>query len=134
MLTLPTADRRLEPWQPTGTPLIPRAPRVPLTRTAFAAAHVVSDPLRERNPWDRARFLFFGCQVRFIDPFPSLRGDGAVYAAAAARFRRVLRGCSDPPLGAGPGPTYDRAGGRRRALRQPQGREGGDCRRRRVAN
>ncbi len=52
MLTLPTADARLEPYRLTGTPLVPRAPRIPLTRTAFAAAHVVSDPLRERSPWD----------------------------------------------------------------------------------
>jgi hypothetical protein len=52
MLTLPTHDARLEPYRLTGTPLVPRAPKVPLTRTAFAAAHVVSDPLRERNPWD----------------------------------------------------------------------------------
>jgi hypothetical protein len=52
MLILPTQDARLEAYQLTGTPLVPRAPRVPLTRTAFAAAHVVSDPLRERNPWD----------------------------------------------------------------------------------
>jgi hypothetical protein len=52
MLTLPTADNRLEDYSLSGTPLVPRAPTVPLTRTAFAAAHVVSDPLRERNPWD----------------------------------------------------------------------------------
>jgi Protein of unknown function (DUF993) len=52
MLLLPTSDARLEAYTLTGTPLVPRAPRVPLTRTAFAAAHVVSDPLRERNPWD----------------------------------------------------------------------------------
>ncbi|MGA0541785.1 dihydrodipicolinate synthase family protein [Neotabrizicola sp. VNH66] len=52
MLTLPTPDARLESYRLTGTPLIPRAPQVALTRTAFAAAHVVSDPLRERNPWD----------------------------------------------------------------------------------
>ncbi|MES2551384.1 MAG: DUF993 family protein, partial [Pseudomonadota bacterium] len=52
MLTLPTDDARLEPYRLTGTPLVPRAPRIPLTRTAFAAAHVVSDPLRERSPWD----------------------------------------------------------------------------------
>ncbi|MHA7776807.1 dihydrodipicolinate synthase family protein [Roseibium sp. M-1] len=51
MLTLPTYDNRLEPYSLTGEALIPRAPRVPLTRTAFAAAHVVSDPLRERDPW-----------------------------------------------------------------------------------
>ena len=52
MLNLPTDTGTLEPYALTGTPLIPRAPRVALTRTAFAAAHVVSDPLRERNPWD----------------------------------------------------------------------------------
>jgi hypothetical protein len=52
MLTLPTADATLETWRPTGTPLVPRPPRGPFTRTALAAAHVISDPLRERNPWD----------------------------------------------------------------------------------
>ena len=52
MLLLPTKAGTLTPYTLTGTPLVPRAPRVALTRTAFAAAHVVSDPLRERNPWD----------------------------------------------------------------------------------
>ena len=52
MLTLPTQSGTMEAYVLTGTPLIPRAPHVALTRTAFAAAHVVSDPLRERNPWD----------------------------------------------------------------------------------
>lgn len=51
MLTLPTYDNRLEAYSLTGDALIPRAPRVPLTRTAFAAAHVVSDPIAERDPW-----------------------------------------------------------------------------------
>ncbi|CUH52047.1 dihydrodipicolinate synthase family protein [Shimia marina] len=51
MLTLPTADGRLESYTLSGTPLVPRAPKVALTRTAFAAAHVVSDPLAERDPW-----------------------------------------------------------------------------------
>ena len=50
-LNLPTYDGKLEAYALTGDPLIPRAPRVPLTRTAFAAAHVVSDPLAERDPW-----------------------------------------------------------------------------------
>lgn len=52
MLKLPKADHTLEAYSLTGTPLIPRAPRAPFTRTAFAAAHVVSDPLRERSPWE----------------------------------------------------------------------------------
>ena len=52
MLILPTADARLEPYHLSGTPLTARAPKCALTRTAFAAAHVVSDPLGERSPWD----------------------------------------------------------------------------------
>ncbi|MDP2119167.1 MAG: dihydrodipicolinate synthase family protein [Hoeflea sp.] len=52
MLILPTPANRLEPYRLNGEPLVARAPRVALTRTAFAAAHVVSDPLRERNPWE----------------------------------------------------------------------------------
>lgn len=52
MIALPTADGRIEDYRLTGTPLTPRAPTRSLTRTAFAAAHVVSDPLHERNPWD----------------------------------------------------------------------------------
>jgi hypothetical protein len=52
MLNLPTANATLEPYHLQGEPLPPRAPRIPFTRIAFAAAHVVSDPLRERNPWD----------------------------------------------------------------------------------
>lgn len=51
MLTLPTAAGGFETYTLTGTPLVPRAPKVTLTRTAFAAAHVVSDPLAERDPW-----------------------------------------------------------------------------------
>ncbi len=50
-MRLPTHAGTLEDYTLTGTPLIPRAPKIPLTRTAFAAAHVVSDPLAERDPW-----------------------------------------------------------------------------------
>ncbi|MGB8817711.1 MAG: DUF993 family protein, partial [Rhizobiaceae bacterium] len=52
MINLPTYAGVLERYELTGEPLIVRAPRVPLTRTAFAAAHVVSDPIKERSPWD----------------------------------------------------------------------------------
>ncbi len=51
MLKLPAPEGRLEPYRIGGRALSPRAPRVALSRTAFAAAHVVSDPLAERNPW-----------------------------------------------------------------------------------
>jgi hypothetical protein len=51
-MRLPTYAGTLEHYALTGEPLVPRAPEVPLTRTAFAAAHVISDPLAERAPWD----------------------------------------------------------------------------------
>ncbi len=50
-MLLPTYAGTIEDYQLIGDPLTPRAPTVPLTRTAFAAAHVVSDPLAERDPW-----------------------------------------------------------------------------------
>ena len=52
MLILPTKSNTLEPYRMLGDPLIPRPPKAAYTRTAFAAAHVISDPVRERNPWD----------------------------------------------------------------------------------
>ncbi|WP_425090664.1 dihydrodipicolinate synthase family protein [Tropicimonas sp. S265A] len=50
-LSLPLSDGTLAPFSPTATPLVLRAPARPFTRTAFAAAHVVSDPLAETVPW-----------------------------------------------------------------------------------
>ena len=52
MLILPTKSNTLDPYRMLGDPLIPRPPKAAYTRTAFAAAHVISDPVRERNPWD----------------------------------------------------------------------------------
>ena len=50
-MRLPTYQGTLEDYTTTADALTPRAPRVALTRTAFAAAHVVSDPIAERDPW-----------------------------------------------------------------------------------
>src|SRR5690606_26188776 len=52
MITLPTPAGGLAQYRLTGTPLAPRTPRRPLAGTAFAAAHVVTDPLAERDPWE----------------------------------------------------------------------------------
>jgi len=54
-MRLPTSAGKLEEYELTGVPLSVRAPQVPFTRTAFAAAHVVSDPLGERDPWSGGR-------------------------------------------------------------------------------
>ena len=51
-MLLPTYSGTLEEYRLTGTPLVPCAPKVALTRTAFAAAHVISDPMAARDPWD----------------------------------------------------------------------------------
>ena len=64
MLNLPLANQMV-PYRLMGTPLVPRAPRVPLTRTAFAAAHVVSDPLRERSPWDTRPVVAWDATLAF---------------------------------------------------------------------
>ncbi len=64
-LNLPTLDGQVEPYVLTGTPLVPRAPKVPLTRTAFAAAHVVSDPMAERSPWDGRPAVDWDATLRF---------------------------------------------------------------------
>jgi hypothetical protein len=49
-LTLPTADRRLEPYT-TGAPLAFARPEGPFNRVAYSAAHVVADPLADADPW-----------------------------------------------------------------------------------
>ncbi|MDQ0321467.1 hypothetical protein QO002_003605 [Pararhizobium capsulatum DSM 1112] len=50
-LMLPRADGTVETYRLCGTPIFrpPAAPR--FNRIAYAAAHVVSDPLRDREPW-----------------------------------------------------------------------------------
>lgn len=50
-LTLPGLDGTLAPYTLVGTPVArPTAPHR-FSRTAFAAAHVVADPLADGNPW-----------------------------------------------------------------------------------
>ena len=52
-LLLPRADGALQPYRLVGTP-IPRPEKVPtFNRIAYAAAHVVSDPLADLDPWGR---------------------------------------------------------------------------------
>ena len=64
-MLLPTHAGTLEEYRLSGDPLTPRSPRVPLTRTAFAAAHVVSDPVAERSPWDGRPAVDWETTLRF---------------------------------------------------------------------
>jgi hypothetical protein len=64
-MLLPTYGGTLERYTLTGDPLVPRAPSVPLTRTAFAAAHVISDPMADRDPWVGRPAVDWDATLRF---------------------------------------------------------------------
>ena len=51
-ISLPTVERRLEPYR-TGEPILfpSKAETKSFNRVAFAAAHVVADPLADNDPW-----------------------------------------------------------------------------------
>ena len=51
-ISLPTSERRLEPYR-TGEPILfpSKAETKSFNRVAFAAAHVVADPLADNDPW-----------------------------------------------------------------------------------
>jgi hypothetical protein len=51
VIQLPTADRRLEPFALSAPKDFPTQRRQAFNRVAFAAAHVVADPLATRDPW-----------------------------------------------------------------------------------
>ena len=110
MLTLPTYDGTLAPYALQGTPLIPRASRVALTRTAFAAAHVISDPLAERSPWDTRPAVDWDATLAFrvglwdqglglaeaMDT--AQRGMGVDWATARELITRTMRAAKVHPL------------------------------------
>ncbi len=109
-LILPNPDGQLEPYALTGTPLVPRAPQVPLTRTAFAAAHVVSDPLAERNPWDGRPAVDWEATLRFRRGLwdqglglaeamdTAQRGMGVDWATALELIQRTMKAAQAHPL------------------------------------
>jgi Protein of unknown function (DUF993) len=110
MLILPTADARLDPYRLTGTPLVARAPKVRLTRTAFAAAHVVSDPLRERSPWDSRPAVDWDATLAFRSQLwdqglhlaeamdTAQRGMGVDWPTALKLIQRTMQAAKAHPL------------------------------------
>ena len=110
MLILPTYDGTLAPYALQGTPLVPRAPRVALTRTAFAAAHIISDPLAERSPWDTRPAVDWDATLAFrvglwdqglglaeaMDT--AQRGMGVDWATARELITRTMRAAKAHPL------------------------------------
>jgi hypothetical protein len=110
MLSLPTDNCRLMPYVLSGTPLVPRAPRVAFTRTAFAAAHVVSDPLRDRNPWDSRPAVDWDATLHFRRQLwdqglglaeamdTAQRGMGVDWPTALDLIRRTMREAKAHPM------------------------------------
>jgi len=101
MLSLPFADSSIKPYRLIGTPT-PRPASPPrFNRIAYAAAHVVSDPLRDSNPWNnpaidwdatmafRHHLWSLGFQIaEAMDT--SQRGMGLNWAGAQELIRRSL--------------------------------------------
>ncbi len=109
MLILPT-ETGLEPYRLSGHHLTPRAPKVALTRTAFAAAHVVSDPLKERNPWDTRPAVDWASTLAFREGLwdqglglaeamdTAQRGMGVDWATALELIQRTMKAAKAHPM------------------------------------
>lgn len=110
-MLLPTFAGSLEHYSQLGEALTPRAPDVPFTRCALAAAHVVPDPLASRDAsggplpidWDSTlgfrRALWdqgFGL-AEAMDT--AQRGMGLDWESAKELTRRTLREARAHPLG-----------------------------------
>ena len=65
-ITLPQADGTLRPYAlRNATPPFARIAPRPFNRTVYAAAHVVVDPLRTRDPWDGAPVVDWDATLAF---------------------------------------------------------------------
>lgn len=110
MLRLPNADGALEAFAPSADPLVPRAPGRAFTRVAFAAAHVVSDPLRETVPWTTPPAVDWDATLRIRHGLwdqglglaeamdTAQRGMGVDWATAAELIRRTMVEAKSHPL------------------------------------
>lgn len=110
MLMLPTYAGALAPYRLIGVPLIPRGPTAAFTRTAFAAAHVICDPLAQRSPWDGRPAVDWDATLRFriglwdqgfglaeaMDT--AQRGMGVDWPTALELIQRSLRAAKAHPL------------------------------------
>lgn len=125
-ISLPTASRRLEPYT-TGEPIeLPKQGGVPLfNRVAYAAAHVVADPLADIDPWlDAAidwertiafRHYLWDLGLGVAEAMDTAqRGMGLDWSGARELIRRALEAARGRPgvrIGCGVGTDHLPAGG-----------------------
>lgn len=108
-MKLPTSDGTIEHYTLQGIPLVPRAPLDPLTRTAFAAAHVVSDPIAARDPWGGRPAVDWDATLRFRESLwdqglglaeamdTAQRGMGVDWDTARELIQRTMRAAKVHP-------------------------------------
>lgn len=100
-LKLPLADGKTESYTLTGTPLARPSSPPSFNRIAYAAAHVVSDPLRDSDPWNRPaidweatmafRHHLWSLGFRIAEAMDTAqRGLGLDWAGAQELIRRSL--------------------------------------------
>ncbi|MCP8894369.1 dihydrodipicolinate synthase family protein [Shinella daejeonensis] len=100
-LSLPCADGGLEAYRLVGVPTARPAAVPVFNRIAYAAAHVVSDPLRERKPWETPaidwestlafRHHLWSLGFRIAEAMDTAqRGMGLDWAGAQELIRRSL--------------------------------------------
>ncbi|WP_426232762.1 dihydrodipicolinate synthase family protein [Pararhizobium sp. DWP3-4] len=100
-LPLPRADGSLEIYRLTGTPIARPQTAPAFNRIAYAAAHVVSDPLRDLDPWGRPainwertmafRHHLWALGFKIAEAMDtSQRGMGLDWAGAQELIRRSL--------------------------------------------
>ncbi len=107
-LTLPTAEGRLSPYTLGAPRNYPTRANRPFNRVAFAAAHVVADPLADNDPWltpalDWDRTLAFRRRLwdlglgvaEAMDT--AQRGMGLDWPCAQELIRRTLDAAGDAP-------------------------------------
>ena len=100
-ITLPKADGTIEDYRLVGTPTVQPAAAPQFNRIAYAAAHVVSDPFRDRDPWGSPA-IDWDCTMAFRHHLWSLgfriaeamdtaqRGMGLDWTGAQELIRRSL--------------------------------------------
>ncbi len=100
-LQLPRADGTLEPYTPGGPSPYPTSARPTRTRVAYAAAHVVCDPLADADPWLEAavdwdgtlayRHHLWGLGFSIAEAMDTAqRGMGLDWTTTQALIRRAL--------------------------------------------
>jgi hypothetical protein len=106
-LKLPTADRRIEAYA-TAAPIAFPSARPPFSRVAYSAAHVVSDPLSDADPWvspaldwDRTiayRQYLWSLGLGVAEAMDTAqRGMGLDWPASLELIRRALDAAKDVP-------------------------------------